>query len=177
MTGMAETPDSRLDAMERALGIAPLEGREDADGAAKAEQAWVEQRLAVLAEVLEPVPPGAGLFSRIVAAAGIDLPMAGFHVLRRDEGVWKPVAPGIETKTLWRNTPTGRRVFLLRMHPGAVMPEHDHASDEECMVLEGDMQVNGVAFGPGDFQVGYAGSHHPHVTTRGGCVCMISVAA
>jgi anti-sigma factor ChrR (cupin superfamily) len=63
------------------------------------------------------------------------------------------------------------------MQPGAVMPEHDHSGDEECMVLEGDMQVNGVAFGPGDFQVGYAGSHHPHVTTHGGCLCMISVAA
>ncbi len=171
---MSESPDTRLAALERALGLDLSKG---ADAGSEAERAWVERRLAPLADLLDPVPPGAGLFSRIAAAAGIDMPLAGFHVMRKDDGTWKPLAPGIETKTLWRNQSTGRRVFLLRMQPGAIMPEHEHSGDEECMVLEGDMLVNGVAFGPGDFQVGYAGSHHPHVTTRGGCLCMISVAA
>jgi ChrR Cupin-like domain len=171
---MADTPEKRLAAMERALGLDVVY---DSDVDTTADQAWINRRLAPLADLLEPVSPGDGLFSRIVAAAGIDMPLAGFHVMRKDDGTWKPMAAGIETKTLWRDPATGRRVFLLRMQPGAVMPEHDHSGAEECMVLEGDMVVNGVAFGPGDFQVGFAGSHHPHVTTRGGCLCMLSIAA
>lgn len=171
---MDKAKETRIAAFERALGLDPVADETDA---AAAERVRMEARLAPLADLLPPVAPSPGLFSRIVAAAGIDMPLAGFHVVRRDEGEWQTVAPGVETKLLWHDHATGRRTFMLRMQAGAVMIEHDHRRDEELLVIEGDMVVNGVAFGPGDFHVGFAGSHHPHVTTRFGCLCLVSLAA
>jgi anti-sigma factor ChrR (cupin superfamily) len=132
-------------------------------------------RLAPLMEAVEPATPSTDLFSRIAAEAGIAAPLPGFHVTDRDEGAWKTIAEGVETRTLWLSRRSGRRSFVVRMQPGAILPEHDHGGDEECYVLEGDMQVDGVPFGPGDFQVAFAGTRHPLVTTRAGCLCLLSV--
>jgi quercetin dioxygenase-like cupin family protein len=170
---MAAAGGDPEDDLERALGLAGLDG-ETAAGRAARER--LEYRLAPLAGLLAPVEPGMDLFVRIAAAAGIDAPLAGFHVARRDEGVWETVAPGVETRTLWRSERSRRHAFLLRMQPGAAVPEHGHGGDEECLVIEGDMVVNGVEFRAGDFQVALAGTRHATVTTRGGCLCLISVA-
>jgi anti-sigma factor ChrR (cupin superfamily) len=166
--------DDPIAAFERALGLDPVTGE---DEAGRAERNRLERRLAPLASLLEPVAPRPDLFARIAAQAGIDQPLPGFHVARHDAGGWKPRSEGVETRTLWRSKDPRRHVFLLRMQPGALLDRHDHGGDEECMVLEGDMQVGDVAFGPGDFQVAFAGTRHPLVTTRTGCLCLISLAA
>lgn len=170
---MEHTEDDLAAAFERALGLTSLDGE---TGMGRAERAWLEQRLAPLAEPLVPVAPSSDLFARITAKAGIETPLAGIHVVRHDEGQWKSTHDGITTKTLWRSPQSRRSAYMLRMQPGSVVPEHDHFGDEELMVLEGDLQLNGVEFGPGDFQVAFAGSKHASITTRGGCLCLISVA-
>ena len=167
---MADDDDDA--AFAQALG---LDARDSAtDAVHKARAGW-EQQLAPLADLLEPVTPSNDLFARIAAKAALETPLAGIHVARSNSGVWKAYADGIEVKTLWRSRQSRRSTYLLRMHPGAVMPMHDHKGDEETLVLEGDMQVNGVEFGPGDFQVAFAGTRHALITTRGGCVCLISI--
>jgi hypothetical protein len=165
---MDSTDEARLQAWERALGLDPA-GDDLPDAAAL--------RLAPLADLLPPLAPGKDLFARISGQLGLDMPLAGFHVVRHDEGSWVEVASGVHTKLLWRSATAGRRVMLLRLQPGAVLVPHVHGGDEECMVLSGDMQVNGVEFGPGDFQVAVSGSRHPQVTSRNGCICLISMAA
>ncbi len=170
---MAENPEKRAAAFERALGLDPLSGETDAE---RRDREALEQRLAPLADLLPEVTPSNDLFARIAGRAGLETPLSGIHIARSNAGVWTHFADGIEVKTLWRSRQSGRRAFMLRMQPGAVMPTHDHHGDEESLVLEGDMQINGVEFGPGDFQVAFAGTKHPVITTRGGCLCFISIA-
>lgn len=171
---MTSGQDHHIAAFERALGLDPAEDETDEE---RAEREAIGRRLAPLADLLPPVAPGADLFARIAGRIGLDSPLAGFHVVRNSEGTWVEVSPGVHTKQLWRSAIARRRVFLLRISPGAELVPHVHGGDEECLVLDGDMVVNGVAFGPGDFQVAVAGSRHPQVTSRGGCTCLISVAA
>jgi anti-sigma factor ChrR (cupin superfamily) len=169
---MAEKAEDNASALARALGLADVSGETDAE---REERKSLERRLASLADLLEPVTPSNDLFARIEAKVGLDTPLAGIHVARSNDGVWKPFADGITVKTLWRSLQSGRSAFILRMQPGATMPNHDHHGDEETLLLEGDMQVNGVEFGPGDFQVAFAGTRHALITTRGGCLCYISL--
>jgi anti-sigma factor ChrR (cupin superfamily) len=170
---MAEKAEDGASALARALG---LEDIADETDPARHEREGLERRLASLADLLEPVAPSNDLFARIAAKVDLGTPLAGIHVARSADGVWKPFAAGITVKTLWRSLQSGRSAFILRMQPGAIMPMHDHHGDEETLVLEGDMQINGVEFGPGDFQVAFAGTKHPVITTRGGCLCYISLA-
>lgn len=169
---MTGEDDDRAAAFERALG---LEDRTPETEGERREREQLEHRLAPLADLLDPVRPSADLFARITADIGADMPLAGIHVARSTDGAWRRYCEGIDTRTLWRSAKSGRHVFLIRIQPGAFLPEHPHSGDEECLVLEGDMVVNGVSFGPGDFQVAFAGTVHPTITSRGGCVCLISV--
>lgn len=168
---MAKQPETSITAFERALGLDDHSGETEAE---RQQRIALERQLAPLADLLEPVRPSDDLFARIAAKAALDTPLAGIHVTRHDTGVWRVLSDGIEVKTLWRSRQSGRSTYMLRMQPGAIMPPHDHKGDEETLVLEGDMLVNGVAFGAGDFQVAFAGTKHPVITTRGGCLCYIS---
>ncbi|MGL5009397.1 MAG: cupin domain-containing protein [Paracoccaceae bacterium] len=170
---MAGNGDDRAAAFERALGLDDQSGETDAE---RRDREALERQLAPLADLLLPVTPSNDLFARIAGRAGLDTPLSGIHIARSDAGTWQSFADGIEVKTLWRSRQSGRTAFMLRMQPGAVMPMHDHHGDEETLVLEGDMQINGVAFGPGDFQVAFAGTRHPLITTRHGCLCFVSAA-
>jgi mannose-6-phosphate isomerase-like protein (cupin superfamily) len=170
---MAENEEPGLLAFERALGMTDLSGETEAE---RLQRQALERQLAPLAGLLDPVPPSNDLFARIAAKAGLETPLAGIHATRAGSDGWKTTTPGIAVKTLWRSAHSRRRTYLVRMDAGAVMPMHDHEGDEETYILEGDMQVNGVTFGPGDYQVALAGTKHPIITTIGGCLCYVSVA-
>jgi anti-sigma factor ChrR (cupin superfamily) len=167
LDGFAEGFDSCIAV---AIGLEDRSGETDAG---RRERKMLERRLAPLADLLEPVAPSNDLFARIAERA--DTPLSGIHIARSADGLWKTIADGIEVKTLWHSRQSGRRAYMLRMQPGAVMPTHNHLGDEESLMLEGDMLINGVAFGPGDFQVAFAGTKHPLITTRGGCLCFVSL--
>lgn len=87
---------------------------------------------------------------------------------------WLPLDfPGVAMKTLRQDDPSGGMTVMTRMQPGAVIPAHSHTrADETVYVLEGDFVEDGVAYGPGSFFAGAAGTPHgPHGTT-GGCVLL-----
>ncbi len=63
--------------------------------------------------------------------------------------------------------------MLVRMEPGSSYPGHVHGGREECLVLAGDLDVDGEAMREGDYQVAQAGSHHGLQSTRGGCTLFI----
>ena len=47
--------------------------------------------------------------------------------------------PGIEQKTLLVDKPTGLVTALMRMAPGARLPDHQHVKIEQTFVLEGSL--------------------------------------
>ena len=85
---------------------------------------------------------------------------------------------GGSMKMLHQDQRTGGMTVMTRMQPGAVIPAHSHTqADETVYVLEGDFIEDGVAYGPGSFFVGAAGTvHGPHASERG-CVLLTTFSA
>lgn len=68
--------------------------------------------------------------------------------------------PGVETKTLLIDTDTGLVTALIRMAPGAGLPDHEHVAIEQTYVLEGRLVDHDSEAGPGEFIWRPAGSRH-----------------
>ncbi|MGV3572446.1 MAG: cupin domain-containing protein [Ramlibacter sp.] len=91
------------------------------------------------------------------------------RTVRAAEGGWEEVAPGVQRKMLW--LAAGAQSCLVRMEPGAVVPAHAHAIDEECVVLEGSVRIgDDLVLQVGDFHVGRAGSSHAMTTSETGAM-------
>ncbi|CAN5186422.1 hypothetical protein BH11PSE10_BH11PSE10_11930 [soil metagenome] len=50
--------------------------------------------------------------------------------------------------------------MLVRFAAGAGVPDHTHALDEDCLMLEGEMFLGDTLLRPGDYQMAAAGSRH-----------------
>ncbi len=94
------------------------------------------------------------------------------HV-RVDELPWERTEfPGVEYKTLLIDKAQGLLTVLLRMAPGAVLPDHEHVRIEQTYVLEGRLVDKagaevGLEVGPGEFVWRPAGSRHSAWTPDG----------
>jgi anti-sigma factor ChrR (cupin superfamily) len=68
--------------------------------------------------------------------------------------------PGVETKTLFIDKATGSVTVLIRMAPGARLPDHEHPLAEQSFVLEGGLVGDDGRCEAGDFVWRPAGSRH-----------------
>lgn len=109
----------------------------------------------------QPVASDAGalVFLRESALAA-DAGDAAFTVRDQDAG-WPDFAPGIQRRVLWQRG--GQAALLYCAQPGARIPHHRHAHDEECLMVEGELFLDDVLLQPGDYQLAPAGSGH-HIT-------------
>lgn len=95
------------------------------------------------------------------------------HV-RPQEMPWDKMRfPGCETKTLFFDPATGMATVLVRMQPGATLPDHEHALIEQTYVLSGSLVDKegpdaGLEVGPGEFVWRPAGSRHVAWSPKGG---------
>ncbi len=96
------------------------------------------------------------------------------RTVRAGEGDCRQIAPGIERKVLWERGAASSS--MLRAAPGASFPAHNHAIDEECVVLEGSLRIGSVLLRAGDFHVGLSGVKHEAVSTQDGCLCFLRTA-
>jgi quercetin dioxygenase-like cupin family protein len=87
----------------------------------------------------------------------------------RESGGWRRLSPLAEFKVLYRDAQ--QLSWLLRLAPGGSVPAHGHDGGvEECLVLEGEVLLNGERFRQGDFQAALPGSRHEQVQAgTGGC--------
>lgn len=94
----------------------------------------------------------------------------------RETGGFEPTAvPGVSVRKLAVDREQDRVTMLVRMEAGASYPAHRHGGPEECLVLEGDLEVGEeLRMRSGDFQRAEAGSVHPIQRTRGGCLLFIT---
>lgn len=85
---------------------------------------------------------------------------------------WRRFMEGVYFKPLREDG--GTLTYLLRMEPGAVVPAHRHAADEECLVLEGDLHIEGeLVLRPGDYHLARAGRLHAAVRTEAGALLFL----
>ena len=72
----------------------------------------------------------------------------------------KSTYPGISTKTLVVDRASGALTMLLKMEPGARLPDHEHVLVEQTFVLQGSLVCGEGVCGAGDFVWRPAGSRH-----------------
>lgn len=91
-------------------------------------------------------------------------------IMRSD--AWVSLSKKMQVKVLHDD---GRTLsWLLRLLPGGRLPQHDHADGpEECLVLEGQLRINGAVFGTGDYQIAHPGSVHYEVASDGGALVFL----
>jgi anti-sigma factor ChrR (cupin superfamily) len=127
-----------------------------------------------LLERLRPVDLSA---ARRVALRGAVLAQAqsdsGARILRADEGEWRQLISGIEVRALRVDAQAGTQTSLWRLAPGASIPAHSHTGEEECLVLEGDIDWQGKTYRQGDYLLARPGLHHDAFLSRGGALLMI----
>jgi anti-sigma factor ChrR (cupin superfamily) len=179
-----------------AAGAMPAEERDGFEAhletCAACREAWgnLTPVVVAFAEAAPPVTPSAEVRERLLRHIGaaarpsplrehLAAPPAGLAaglVFRRDEpGEWKDASvPGVRIRVLFVDREHDQFTALVRMAAGSSYPGHVHRGPEECLVLEGDLQVGDVVMRPGDYQRAAAGSRHGVQSTRGGCLLFIS---
>ena len=96
------------------------------------------------------------------------------HHLKPAEMAWeKQRFPGCEIKPLLFDAKSGLATMLVRMAPGAVLPDHEHVLIEQTYVIEGSLVDKegpdaGTEVGPGEFVWRPAGSRHVAWSPKGG---------
>jgi anti-sigma factor ChrR (cupin superfamily) len=101
------------------------------------------------------------------------------HLVRAADLPWQKTRfPGCESKTLLFDPKSGLATVLMRMAPGAVLPDHEHALIEQTYMLEGTLVDKegpdaGLEVGPGDFVWRPAGSRHVAWCPEGGLMIAI----
>ena len=96
------------------------------------------------------------------------------HVVRPANMEWQKTRfPGCEVKPLLFDRATGLVTALMRLAPGAVLPDHEHVKIEQTYMLEGHLvdkegPAKGLEVKPGEFVWREAGSRHVATTPEGG---------
>lgn len=152
----------------------------------------LESFTAVCEEVAETMPaPRRALKEQILAAAladdgataSISAAAAVSHAqeppeqlfIHAHQGEWIDTGiPGIALKILYIDAESGRTTLLARLAPGSVYPRHRHRGVEECLVVEGDLFVDGVRMGAGDFTLTRPEKVHVDTHTEEGCLLLLS---
>lgn len=129
-------------------------------------------RLAMALQPVEPAPERAAhLRARILDQVRADATPDPHTTLRAKEGRWHTLGPGIDIKLLRREA--GSVSYLLRMAAGMRIPAHDHADDEECLVLEGDIWLGKTHAFAGDYHLARRGIPHGELHTETGCLLFL----
>lgn len=128
----------------------------------------------LLADNLVAEPPPAASAERIkhrllrrIADAEI-----GRHVtVVAEAGRWRDLGAGLSLKVLHHGGDV--MSYLLRLAPGSTLPPHRHPLDEECMVLEGEVQIGALRVGAGGFHLGRQGVPHAPIHSAGGALLFL----
>ena len=133
--------------------------------------AAVEQ---LLLTALVPVQPDPACRTRMLDRIEARIrrqPPGAFVTVRGGDGDWQEIAPRVYRKLLIRDDRL--HACLYRMEAGSAFPAHEHPSDEECVCLEGEVSLGGIAIKAGDFHLAPQGLPHGEITTQTGCVLYI----
>jgi anti-sigma factor ChrR (cupin superfamily) len=95
-------------------------------------------------------------------------------LVRANDMPWQKMRfAGCEMKTLLFDPKSGLATALIKMAPGATLPDHEHVLIEQTYVLEGSLVDKegpdaGTEVGPGEFVWRPAGSRHSAWSPNGG---------
>src|SRR5688500_5925706 len=93
--------------------------------------------------------------------------------VRRAEGEWQALAPGVSIKLLRRDPASGNMTAYIRMSPGTTIEAHAHTQDEECLLLEGEIFIGRHRLAAGDMHVARAGTTHEVIQSPRGALMLV----
>lgn len=88
-----------------------------------------------------------------------------------EEGEWQSALPGVSVKLL--RTDANTQSALWRLSPGARIPAHAHAHEEECLVVAGTLEYAGRRFIAGDYLIAQAGQAQQEISALSGATLWI----
>jgi hypothetical protein len=144
------------------------------DAESPLEPAAIEPLLFGLAPMAPPAALAERLRRRVLSRVAADGIARGMIEIRLADG-WQPFGDGARMKVLHDDGLT--MSWLVELAAGCRLPAHDHDEAEECLVVRGDVWLNGERFGPGDYQLANAGTRHEEVRSEGGCLLLIRSAS
>lgn len=114
----------------------------------------------------------ASMRARVLAgAAGVQ--PAFTETIHTDSLPWRNVSTGVQAKLMKRDEAANLMIVLWRLQPGGALPGHPHSTDEECLVLEGEMLVGAHCVRAGELHIAKPGAIHGDLTTRTGLLVMV----
>lgn len=122
------------------------------------------QRSHAPAEGFQGPTPG-GVPAPLVALVGSDL----------DKIAWKRLGPGVQHHPLPLTPGAKGQLRLLKVAPGAKLPEHGHGGSELTLVLRGSYRDGSGHYKTGDVaDMASDTEHSPVADANEGCVCLIA---
>lgn len=102
------------------------------------------------------------------------LPPLASRFVDVDSLPWEPNPshPGIESKTLLFDRTSGLLTMLLRMAPGAELPDHEHVLVEQSFILQGSLVCGEGECRAGQYVWRPAGSRHAAHGGPDGCLLL-----
>ena len=162
-----------------ALGVADLtevttaEIRLESDPAFAAKVSHYDILFYGLEGDIEPVTPPASLWDRIDEAVDHVEISPGTQTVRTEALAWEPFVPGVERKILRADKATATSLVLYKVAAGASVGNHGHCVIEECLVLEGEIEVDGITVRAGDMHLAFPSQRHGPLFSRTGALVYI----
>jgi len=128
---------------------------------------------AALAELYDSTVAKVHTLVQAIVRSATDAEEVTCDVLRSTDGTWTDFCPGVRLKILDEDPSSSTRTYLVSMESGAIVPEHPHSLEEQCLVLEGEVWVGDHPLRSGDWHVAKPVSHHGNFSTRTGCLLLI----
>jgi quercetin dioxygenase-like cupin family protein len=100
-------------------------------------------------------------------------PAPGTVTIRSDGGGWIALSAKVQIKVLRCDKLAGNQTILMRVAAGGMIPRHQHAQEEEFIVLEGECHIGTHRLAAGDAHIAAAGSWHEDITTQSGTLVMV----
>lgn len=141
-----------------------------------AEWRAVEETVGQAALALPPVAPRPVLREKLLARVRPPVTQfaPGIFVARASESGWRRTkSPGVTFKELYVDPKTQMATSLLRLAPGARYPAHRHTAVEQCLVLEGEVELGDLRLSAGDYEWAEASTTHDLIRSETGCLLLI----
>ncbi|MBP2157462.1 MULTISPECIES: cupin domain-containing protein [Asticcacaulis] len=147
-----------------------LAARAEADPAFAAKIAYFEGIFHALHQEPEPVERPDAIWDRIERAIDDQEKSPDTRTVRPEAMGWEPYAPLITRKIVHLDAVAGVHTAFYRLEPGAEVISHTHLLIEECLVVEGEIEADGVVVRAGEVHLAPPGSRHILRSPKGATV-------
>jgi quercetin dioxygenase-like cupin family protein len=143
------------------------------DPDAEPEALQIFERLAAAMQPLELRETQRSALRERVLSRAREFTAPGTVTVRAETLSWTALSESVEIKVLRCDPVAGNQTTLMRVAAGGMIPRHQHAQEEEFIVLEGECHIGALRLGAGDVHVAAAGSWHDDITTRSGTLVLV----